>query len=191
MRVLVAAASRHGSTAEIAEEIAAELRGTIRATDPQAAVEVRAADQVSSVDGYQAAVLGSAVYLGHWLDSARALVESQQAALSRIPVWLFSSGPVGDPPMPSDEPVDVAGLAARVAAREHRLFAGKLGKRGLRFTERAVVVALRAPEGDFRDWAAIKEWAREVGAALGPQPDGSRPAAASAPARSPGSGDVS
>ena len=166
MRVLVATASRHGSTAEIAEEIAAALRTVLRASDPGAVVDLRAAEQVSTVDGYDAAVLGSGVYLGHWLEGARTLVDSHTDALSRIPVWLFSSGPIGDPPLPQEDPVDVEALSRQVRARAHRVFAGRLSKRGLRFTERAVVVALRAPEGDFRDWTAIREWASEVGKVL-------------------------
>lgn len=166
MRVLVTAASRHGSTTDIAEEIAAALRAVLRMSDPGAVVDVRAAEQVSTLDGYDAVVLGSAVYLGHWLESARVLVESHQDTLSRIPVWLFSSGPIGDPPLPQEDPVDVEALCRQVKAREHQVFAGRLSKRVLRFTERAVVVALRAPEGDFRDWKAIREWASGVGEAL-------------------------
>ena len=70
----------------------------LRVTNPDAVIDVRAAEQVSTV--YDAAVLGSGVYLGHWLESACLLVDSHAEALSRIPVWLFSSGPIGDLPMP-------------------------------------------------------------------------------------------
>ena len=51
-------------------------------------------------------------------------------------------------------------------AREHRVFAGKLVKRQLGFGEKAMVVALRVPEGDFRDWAEIKGWASEIAHSL-------------------------
>lgn len=166
MRVLVATASRHGSTADIGAEIAAVLRTVLRAGDPCAVVEVCPAEEVSTVDGYDAAVLGSAVYLGHWLEPARTVVESHRDALARIPVWLFSSGPIGDPPLPAEDPVDIEVLSSQVQARDHQVFAGRLSKRALRFTERAVVVALRAPEGDFRDWKAIREWANGVGEVL-------------------------
>jgi len=85
-------------------------------------------------------------------------------------VWLFSSGPVGDPPKPEEDPVDVADLVALTDAREHRVFAGKLVRRQLSFPERAIVAALRVPEGDFRDWTEIRRWAAGIAEALRPRP---------------------
>jgi menaquinone-dependent protoporphyrinogen oxidase len=82
-------------------------------------------------------------------------------------VWLFSSGPVGDPPKPEEDPVDVAEVLAATRAREHRVFAGKLVRKQLAFPERAIVTALRVPDGDFRDWAAITGWAGAIATALG------------------------
>ena len=90
------------------------------------------------------------------------------------PVWLFSSGPVGDPPKPEEDPVDVADLLAATGAREHRVFAGKLVRKQLSFPERAIVSALRVPEGDFRDWTEIRQWAAGIADAL---EAGSSPAA--------------
>jgi menaquinone-dependent protoporphyrinogen oxidase len=46
------------------------------------------------------------------------------------------------------------------------VFSGRLDKSSLGFAEKAVMVAVRASEGDFRDWEAIREWAREIAAAL-------------------------
>jgi menaquinone-dependent protoporphyrinogen oxidase len=79
---------------------------------------------------------------------------------------MFSSGPVGDPPKPSEDPVDVAALVAATGAREHRVFAGHVNKDQLGFSERAMVRTFRAAVGDFRDWEAIKDWAREIDAGL-------------------------
>ena len=87
-------------------------------------------------------------------------------ALSRIPVWLFSSGPVGDPPKPADECVDAAPLAKLIGAREHRLFAGDVDRKRLGFGERLIVAVVRAPDGDFRPWPEIEAWANEIAAAL-------------------------
>jgi menaquinone-dependent protoporphyrinogen oxidase len=81
-------------------------------------------------------------------------------------VWLFSCGPVGDPPTPEQDPVDVAEVLAATRAREHRVFAGKLVRKQLAFPERAIVSALRVPDGDFRDWPAITEWAGAIATAL-------------------------
>ncbi len=60
----------------------------------------------------------------------------------------------------------MAALVAATGAREHRVFAGRLDRHRLGFAERAVTLALRAPEGDFRDWAAIEAWAAEIAETL-------------------------
>ena len=55
-------------------------------------------------------------------------------------------------------------------AREHRVFAGKLDRSRLGFFEKAVVIALRAPEGDFRDWDEIRDWASSIASSLQQEP---------------------
>jgi menaquinone-dependent protoporphyrinogen oxidase len=92
--------------------------------------------------------------------------------MAERPVWLFSSGPVGDPPKPEEDPVDVAELLTVTGAREHRVFAGKLVRRQLSFPDRAIVAALRVPEGDFRDWTEITRWAAGIADALHAGPGG-------------------
>ena len=158
MRVLVTAASRHGATYEIAEAIAAGLgqRGV--------GAEARPAGGIEAIDGYDAVVIGSAVYVGRWLEPARDLVDAQAAALAGLPVWLFSSGPLGPPDSlkPEGDPVDVADLMAASSALEQRVFAGRRDKKLLGVGEKAVVIAVRAPEGDFRDWEAIDGFAGEI-----------------------------
>mgnify|MGYP005609704891 CR=1 FL=1 len=162
MTVLVAYASKHGGTQGIAEAIGRSL------TTEGVANEVRAVDQVETLAGYDAVVLGSAVYMGRWMDAALRFVDAHQATLTGRPVWLFSSGPLGDPPHPTEEhAVEVAEVAAATTAREHRLFTGRLDKHHLNFGERAVVVAVRAPDGDFRDWDEIAEWAHEIARGVG------------------------
>jgi menaquinone-dependent protoporphyrinogen oxidase len=162
MRVLVAVASRHGATREIAEAIGRTLRE--RGLDAQ----VRDVEEAGDPAEWDAVVLGSAVYAGHWLGPAQKLTEDQGEALRARPVWLFSSGPIGDPPRPEGEAaVASAALVEATGAREHRIFAGRLDKSLLSFGERAIVLAFRAAEGDFRDWAAIEAWAGEVADALG------------------------
>jgi menaquinone-dependent protoporphyrinogen oxidase len=161
MPVLVTAATKYGATAEIAAAIAEVLdEHGLEAT-------VLPPKQVKGVDGYDAVVVGSAVYAGHWLKPARELVERLGNELAGRPVWLFSSGPVGDPPKPEEDPVDVADLLAATRAREHRIFAGKLVRKQLSFPERAIVSALRVPEGDFRDWTEIRQWAAGIADAMG------------------------
>jgi menaquinone-dependent protoporphyrinogen oxidase len=160
MRVLVTAATKYGATAEIAAAIAEVLdEHGLEAT-------MLSPEEVKGVDGYDAVVIGSAVYAGHWLKPARELVERHATTLAGRPVWLFSSGPVGDPPKPEEDPVDVADLVDLTNAREHRVLAGKLVRKQLSFPERAIVSALRVPEGDFRDWTEIRQWAAGVAEAV-------------------------
>jgi menaquinone-dependent protoporphyrinogen oxidase len=164
MKVLVTAATKHGATGEIAQAIGETLRD--QGLDPT----VVPPEQVDNIDEYDAVVLGSAVYAGHWLKPARELVGRGGAALAARPVWLFSSGPIGDPPKPEEDPVDVAEVLAATSAREHRVFAGKLVRKQLAFPERAIVSALRVREGDFRDWPAITGWAAGIATALRSHP---------------------
>ena len=165
MRVLVTAASKHGATRKIAQVIGDALRD--QGLDPT----VIEPEQVDTVDDYDAVVLGSAVYAGHWVKPARELVERLGSELAERPVWLFSSGPIGDPPKPDEDPPDMAEIIAATGAREHRLFAGKLIRQQLSFPERAIVSALRVPEGDFRDWPEITGWAVGIATALRSSPD--------------------
>lgn len=160
MKVLVTAASRHGATTEVAASIGAVLQAA--GLD----VHVLTPSEVRCMDGFDVAVIGSAIYVGRWLEPARELVEREKVALCRIHVWLFSSGPVGDPPRPVEESLDAAPLTALVGARDHCTFAGQLVQDRLGFGERALMAAVRAPEGDFRPWPEIEAWAREIAATL-------------------------
>ena len=155
-RILVSAGSKHGSTSQIADRIAAVL------TERGHPVDVKAPEQVTDLSDYQVVVLGSAVYAGHWTPSAKGLADRIAASNSNPVTWIFSSGPVGDPPKPEEDPVDVAPIMQATSAREHRVFAGKIDKTKLSFGEKAIVVAVRAAEGDFRNWNEIESWAHEI-----------------------------
>jgi menaquinone-dependent protoporphyrinogen oxidase len=134
MKVLVSVANKHGATSEIAEEIGKALRDALHEDGGDVVVDVRPTEEVSSVEDYDAVVLGSAVYVGHWLGPARDLAERHAEALAARSVWLFSSGPVGDPPKPAEEDsVDVAEILEATGARDHRVFSGKLDKGSLGF----------------------------------------------------------
>jgi menaquinone-dependent protoporphyrinogen oxidase len=160
MKVLVSAASKHGATAGIADAIGSTLmtRGF--------EVMVKEPGHVEEVHTFDAIVVGSAVYAGHWMKPAIELTERFAERFPGKPVWLFSSGPLGEPPKPTEDPVDVAEVMKLTGAREHRVFAGKLDKAMLSFPERAIVGALRAPYGDFRDWDEIRGWAEEIADSL-------------------------
>jgi menaquinone-dependent protoporphyrinogen oxidase len=159
MKILIAVASRHGSTGEIAESIGNELRGAGHQVD------VLDAGHVTSVDPYEAAIVGSAVYLGGWLAEARDFSHRHQAKLASIPTWLFSSGPIG-PNSPASPPAHLDELMQATKARGHRIFVGMLDRSKLSLGERLIATVVRAPDGDFRDWDEIHRWANEIASAL-------------------------
>ena len=165
MNVLVTAASKQGATSEIAEAIAQSLRQ--RGLD----TTVSAPERVEDVRGYDAFVIGSAVYMGHWLEPATELVHRSAAAMADRPVWLFSSGPVGDPQRKlvqqmGADPAELPSLLAQTKAREHRMFAGKLVKEHVSRAQRISLSIFRGFEGDFRIWPEIEQWASQIADAL-------------------------
>ena len=156
MKILVTTASKHGATAEIGDAIAGKLR------EHDLEAEVAEPGAVASLDGYDAVILGSAVYAGRWMDAARRFSEHHHAALRRRPVWLFSSGPIGEPLEPKEEPADGHRLLGDLGAREHRVFPGRVNSSDLGWVERTITKMVKAPDGDFRDFDAIRTWAAEI-----------------------------
>jgi menaquinone-dependent protoporphyrinogen oxidase len=160
MVVWVVVASKYGSSREVAEAIAEELR---RGHE----VQVRDAAELENFEGADVIVLGSAIYGGRWLEPARQLIEDRAGELAARPTWLFSVGPLGEPRKPADAgPAGISEAMEATKARAHQVFAGKLDRDALSHVERLMVRALRAPEGDFRDWNAIRAWAQAIAAAL-------------------------
>lgn len=160
MKVLVAVASRHGSTREIGDAVAEVLR------DSGFEVTVADPDDVDTVEPYGAVVLGSSVYVGRWSASARAMVDRCACCLVSRPVWLFSSGPVGYPPAPESIADEVPGIVSRLHARGHRTFPGRLDTGSLGLAERAAVALLQAEPGDFRVWEDVADWASSIASEL-------------------------
>lgn len=157
MQVMVACASKHGSTEGIAQAIADRLCQL-----GHDAVAERVAD-VSDLHGIQALVLGSAVYAGSWMHEATEFAEGNTEALSTMPVWLFSSGPLGTEVEDEEaQPRQLPELTRALRPRGHRVFFGALDHDKLGFGERMMVKAVKAPQGDFRDWDAIAGWADEI-----------------------------
>lgn len=155
--IVVAYASKHGSTEGIARHIAARLaeRGT-----PS---EVTAAAEGANLEHADAVVLGSAIYAGSWMKEATEFIDRHEQALAQLPVWLFSSGPLGDQAADEEEqPRQLASIRERIAPRDHRVFSGALDTAALGFGERMIVKAVKAPDGDFRDWDEIAAWADEI-----------------------------
>lgn len=133
---------------------------------------VKSASDVSSVNGFDAVVLGSGVFANHWHKPALEFARRYEAALTARPIWLFSSGPIGDikNPGPLADPKEVAALRERLRPRHHQIFWGSLDRAALdksdlgtisRFVSRRFI-----PEGDWRDWPAIDAWAERISDSL-------------------------
>lgn len=175
MNVLVAYATRHGATAGIADRIA----GTLRSAGHQA-VSIPVED-VKTPEDYDAVVLGGAAYMFHWLKPAVKFARRHADALATRPVWLFSSGPLGDSMVDPDgadiltsaRPKEFDELVALLHPRGERVFFGAydptakpigLGERLVRHMPANAENSM--PAGDFRDWDAIDAWAAEIAATL-------------------------
>ena len=157
--ILVTYASKHGSTAEVAEVIAASL------TEHGLEAEVRRADDVEETAAYSGVVLGGALYRGRLHRDARRFLHRHRETLASLPFAVFAMGPK------TLEANDVANSRAQL---EHALdkvpeaepftvaiFGGVVDPHELDFPFN------RMPESDARDWDAIHAWADEIAASLG------------------------
>lgn len=157
MRVLVAYATKNGSTAGIAKAIGEELDRMGLATDVHEVSEIR------DLSPYRAVVLGSALYLGRWQKEALKFGKRHADELLRVPVWLFASGPLDRSADETDiPPVEAAvELASRIHARGHRTFGGRVTEETKGFVAQSMVKQGRG--GDFRNFDQIHGWAQEIG----------------------------
>lgn len=163
--VLVAFASKHGSTRGVAERIAARLR------EQGETVEARPADQVADASAYAAVVLGSAVFNQRWAAEAERFVERNAEALAARPVWLFSVGAFGDRkrvigPLAKREPRNIRTLEDAIHPRDYRVFAGVIDRGQWPLGSRLFFHALGGQLGDNRDWPGIDAWANGIAHAL-------------------------
>ncbi|WP_194949616.1 flavodoxin domain-containing protein [Actinomyces trachealis] len=160
MKILLVASSRHGSTEEVANVLADELR--------QAGLEVdlERPEDVVSVAGYEAFVIGSAVYLTHWTEEAMDFCGRFREALSAHPVWAFSVGLSGLPKGKISDPHRIGPVLLALDVEDHLTFAGRFDPNKLSLRERTIAKVGGAAEGDFRDWGEIRTWARTIVEAL-------------------------
>lgn len=163
MRLLVASASKHGSTHEIALAIASALQAAGHETE----THLITGDFDPDIASYDAVILGSAVYFGRWMPEAQRFVETHREALSARPTWLFSSGPLGPEGdlMPVD-PAQLVEIINAIGARGHQAFDGSLWPESLGIGEWLTIKVIQAPTGDYRNWPAIRAWANEINTAF-------------------------
>ncbi len=169
MKVLVAYASKAGSTKGIAEFIGGKLRGH------GIQVDVSGAGSIENVTQYDAFVVGSAVYQYHWLKEGKEFVSKNRSVLAERPLWAFSSGPTGTKDTDSkgrnllevSGPKEIVDLKEWVHPRDHRVFFGAFFPDKL--TGAVGWFARRVPKdqvGDFRNWKEIEAWADGIASAL-------------------------
>jgi menaquinone-dependent protoporphyrinogen oxidase len=162
-KVLVAYASLCGSTAEVAEEAGHVLE------EQGAEVLVCDVEDVTSLDGYSAIVLGTAIRMGRPIKPMRTFLRRHARQIAEMPNAVFSVGATPRARTPAaiaEASRFVAPLVADVAPLSVALFAGKLDPSTLALPWRALVEhaepGSRLSAGDWRDWDAIDSWAREI-----------------------------
>jgi menaquinone-dependent protoporphyrinogen oxidase len=170
MRILLAYGSERGGTEGLAHALADALQALGFQT------VVRAANDVDRPEGYDAVIVGGALYTGLWHKHARRFVKRNVPRLRVLPTWFFSSGPLDDsadhheiPPTPG-----VQRLMATVGARGHATFGGRLAADARGFIASKMA---RTRAGDWRNPTQIHEWAAQIASAL--RPDHTRAAAPS------------
>ena len=157
--ILVAYGTKHGSTGEVAEVVADELR------HHGLQVDVVPGDQVDSLAGYDGVVIGGALYAGRWHPQAAHLFLSRRDELASLPVAIFAMGPrtmdpqdVADSRRQLDRVLSKARSVRPVAVT---IFGGVVQPSALRFP------LSRLPASDARDWEAIRAWASGLTHSLG------------------------
>jgi menaquinone-dependent protoporphyrinogen oxidase len=157
--VLIAYATKHGSTHEVAEFVAAQL------TEAGIEAHTHAAQSVRSLDEYSAVVLGAPLYMGRWHRDARAFLQRFRGELAARPLAVFALGPVEDAPKQwegAQEQLDRAlAHTPGVEPVAVGLFGGAIVPETLHFPFTHI------PAGDLRDWAEIDEWASRLPDVLG------------------------
>jgi menaquinone-dependent protoporphyrinogen oxidase len=153
-RVLVAYATKLGSTGEIAETIAHVLRDS-----GHRALALPARDVTTLVD-WDAVILGSAVYAAYWQRDARRFTERFREDLMVRPLWLFSGGPLDRRLGKADQPITPHGaeITEGLGARAHRTFGGRLARDA--DVDPQVLQTHRL--GDYRDWQSIVQYAYRI-----------------------------
>lgn len=164
MRVLVVYASSRGGTQGLAEMVAeALIRHGVDA-------DLGDARSVDDLAGYDAVIVGGALYHGRWHQDATWFVERNLDALRATHVWLFSSGPLDDSARSGAlAPVaQVQALARQADVHGHMTFGGVYQPTSTGFL--ASLISWGKP-GDFRDPQQVAEWAELIVNRLGERHD--------------------
>ncbi len=162
IKVLVAYASTHGSTQEVAEAVTAEL------SERGLTVDLQPIRNVRTLDGYSAVVLGAPLYMVHWHKDARHFLSRYQKVLTNgLPLAIFAGGPIGA----GDEKEwqDVRGQLDRELAKfpwlkpvAVQIVGGRFDPTKLHLPYSLIPALRQMPARDLRDWTAIRSWASHL-----------------------------
>lgn len=158
-RILVAYATRNGSTAEIAQAIGKEL------TTAGFVVSVAEIKTVSTLADYTAVVIGGPLYMGSVDGAVGKFIGKNREQLLKLPVAAFAVGLAPKNPNPVAIEEAMGSLKKSMDPVEpvaSTLFAGKLDPAKVNFVMRKFLEMAKIPAGDFRDWEAIAAWAKEL-----------------------------
>lgn len=162
-KILIAFASKYGSTREVAHAIEQRLY------EKGASVEVWPVESVNSLDGYSAVIMGSAIRFGQWLPEALNFVKKFKAPLNRMPTAIFSVHMLAldDSETSRKQRQSYTEPVRKILTPEAEIFfAGKIEPERLSFIERLMARAVHAPAGDLLDWQVVRDWADELYPAL-------------------------
>jgi menaquinone-dependent protoporphyrinogen oxidase len=160
-KVLVTYASKYGSTGGVADAIGRELCSRDVATD---VVLIKNAGNVGS---YQGVVIGSAIYRGKWMSEAIDFVNKNQDILRQMPVAYFLVCMTLFQPTEKNRAKVLSYIDPVLKAVPELkpvgigTFAGALDYNNLSWVNNKILRSKGTPEGDFRDWKAVRAWARE------------------------------
>lgn len=160
MRILVTAASRYGSSSEIADRLGAVLR--VQLSCAPVTVDVRQLDEVHGLDGYNAVIFGSPVYMGRWTRSARTFVAANADTLDTVPTWLFSCGAGDDVPTPGSDCADGERIRDMIGARDHRVFTGRFDSQRRRRRDRLLAAMSHGRRVEDGTAARVDTWAVSI-----------------------------
>lgn len=161
-RVLVAYATRFGSTHEVASAIAHELN--------TAGFQAQAAEVGSTLvpEDYDAFVIGSPLYGGKWMSTAGMFAAIMSERMAGKPVALFSMGTMGVKRPEAGESEhkafinNLTEVAPKLNVVSDAVFNGYFARANLPFFLRLIDRIMPTPEGDHRDWTAIQTWAKSL-----------------------------
>ena len=155
-KILVTAASEHGSTKEIAEVIVDRL--SLYGHQ----VTLKSPANVHAIESYDAVVVGSAVYMTHWMEEAREFTKRFASRLREVPLWAFSVGLSGVLKGNVKDPSRIGPVLLSIEPIDHTTFAGELDPAKLNMRERTIARLGGAVEGDYRDMDLVRRWADEI-----------------------------